>query len=116
MNKKTRDLIKSKYNNKCAYCGIELPNRWHVDHIKPLRRDWINGGCLNPENDHIDNFNPSCPSCNIIKSSTSLDSFRRTIQGFVKSLNRDSTQYKFAKRYGLVVETEQEVKFYFETL
>ncbi len=29
---------------------------------------------------------------------------------------RNSTQYKFAKKYGLIQETEMEVKFYFETL
>ncbi len=49
-----------------------------------------------------------------MKSSLSLESFRNLIAGFVKSLNRDSTQYKFAKRYGLVEEKEREVVFYFE--
>lgn len=29
-------------------------------------------------------------------------------------LNRDSTQYKFAKRYGLLEEKEIEVTFWFE--
>lgn len=49
-----------------------------------------------------------------MKNSLPLESFRAVIAGFVNSLNRDSTQYKFAKRYGLVKETEIEVKFYFE--
>lgn len=44
----------------------------------------------------------------------SLDSFRKIIGGFITSLNRDSTQYKFAKRYGLLEEKEIEVRFYFE--
>ncbi len=114
LTKTQRSALKQKYGGKCAYCGCELGDRWHADHIEPIVRDWINGGCLRPENNHIDNFNPSCASCNIVKSSASLDSFRRTIQGFIKSLNRDSTQYKFAKRYGLIKETETEVKFYFE--
>lgn len=31
----------------------------------------------------------------------------------MKHLNEKSTQYKFAKRYGLIVENDIEVKFYF---
>jgi len=114
-NKQQRQALHDKYGGRCAYCGDLLPDKWHADHIEPIVRDWIKGGCLNPDNNHIDNFNPSCPSCNIVKSSLSMDSFRSLIGGFVKSLNRDSTQYKFAKRYGLVEEQNIEVKFYFET-
>jgi hypothetical protein len=32
----------------------------------------------------------------------------------MKHLNEVSTQYKIAKRYGLVVETIKPIKFYFE--
>ena len=45
-----------------------------------------------------------------------LKDFRKPVGGFVKSLNRDSTQYKIAKRYGFVVELEKPVIFYFETM
>ncbi|WP_460916053.1 hypothetical protein, partial [Spirosoma areae] len=34
----------------------------------------------------------------------------------VKSLNRDSTQYKIAKRYGFIEEIQKPVVFYFETV
>ena len=44
-----------------------------------------------------------------------LEDFRKLVGGFVKSLNRDSTQYKIAKRYGFLVEVEKPVVFYFET-
>ncbi len=44
----------------------------------------------------------------------SLEDFRKLVGGFIKSLNRDSTQYKIAKRYGFVVEVEKPVVFYFE--
>lgn len=43
-----------------------------------------------------------------------IEGFRNLIHGFVNSLNRDSVQYKVAKRYGLIRETGIEVKFYFE--
>jgi len=45
----------------------------------------------------------------------SIEEFRKLVGGFIKSLNRDSTQYKIAKRYGFIVEVEKKVVFYFET-
>ena len=116
MNKKYRDLVKSKYNNKCAYCGCELQKGWHLDHIEPIVRNWKNGTCEKPQNEKLENYNPSCPSCNIQKNSYTLEQFRENIKQFVYSLNKYSTQYKFAKKYGLISENEIEVKFYFETL
>lgn len=114
LTKQQRAQLRQKYGGRCAYCGCELPDRWCADHIEPIRRDWINGGCEHPERDTYENLAPSCPSCNTIKGSQSLEGFRRTIQGFKKSLNRDSTQYKFAKKYGLVHELDAPVVFWFE--
>lgn len=76
----------------------------------------VSDGCEHPERFHIDNQMPSCPSCNINKHSDSLEGFRDLVGGFINSLNRDSTQYKIAKRYGLIEETKKPVVFYFETL
>lgn len=120
---KERDKIKAKYGGKCAYCGNTLPDKWHVDHFKPVVRDFVlvkdkgfvqNGKMLNPENDNFDNKVPSCPSCNILKSSGTIEEFRRLVSNFTTSLNRDSTQYKAAKRYGLIKEIDKKVTFYFE--
>ena len=132
MNKKDRELIFDKYGGKCAYCGCDLVKGWHVDELLPVRRKrklvpiesygnytgykYKADGYEHPERLHIDNQMPSCPSCNINKHSESLESFRKSIQGYMKHLNEISTQYKIAKRYGLVKETNIEVKFYFETL
>ena len=44
-----------------------------------------------------------------------LEDFRKLVGGFIKSLNRDSTQYKIAKRYGFIQEIEKPVVFFFET-
>jgi 5-methylcytosine-specific restriction endonuclease McrA len=74
----------------------------------------IPDGYENPENFNIDNQMPSCASCNINKHSMSLEDFRYLIQGFMKHLNEVSTQYKIAKRYGLVIEDIKPVVFYFE--
>jgi len=117
MNKKDRQATFEKYNGKCAYCGCELLKGWHVDHIEPIVRNWINGKCEKPHlKNNIENYNPSCSSCNIQKNSYSLEQFRSNIKQFVSSLNQYSTQYKFAKKYGLLKETDIEVKFYFETI
>lgn len=116
MTKTTRELIRNKYNSKCAYCGVELGNRWHVDHIDPVVRGVDSGVFSKPQNHNIENMNPSCASCNIQKNSFTLEQFRENIKQFVKSLNQYSTQYKFAKKYGLITETNIDVKFYFETL
>ena len=116
MTKKERKLIFEKYNGKCAYCGCELRKGWHVDHLEPIVRNWSNGTCEKPENENLENYNPSCASCNIQKNSYTLEQFRENIKQFVNSLNQYSTQYKFAKKYGLISENDVEVKFYFETL
>lgn len=145
--KQQREAIRLKFNNRCAYCGEPLPDKWHVDELLPCRRryktvkgHWSQGWHKNmtedemdasgikwvddrvvqdgydfPERLHIDNQMPACPSCNINKHSMSLEEFRYLIQSFVNSLNNNSTQYKIAKRYGLIQETVKPVVFYFET-
>lgn len=136
MKKSDRQRIFDKYGGRCAYCGCELQKGWHVDEIEPVRRSFKyvkdeNGDSIwnvekrkwetkpvliHPERLHIDNQNPSCASCNINKHSESLEQFRKNIAAYMKHLNEVSTQYKIAKRYGLVQETGIKVKFYFETL
>lgn len=125
-SKKDRALIYQKYGGRCAYCGCQLEDGWHVDEVEPIRRNhrydkrkgkWVGDGTsLHPERLTLANQVPACPSCNINKHSYSLEEFRALIAGFVRSLNRDSVQYKVAKRYGLIVETDRPIQFYFETI
>jgi hypothetical protein len=127
MKKADRQLIFDKYGGRCAYCGCELQKGWHVDEVEPVRRNHIwnkdkSRWELNkeipfchPERMCIENQNPACASCNINKHSESLEQFRKNIAAYMKHLNEISTQYKIAKRYGLIQETGIEVKFYFET-
>lgn len=128
MRKKDREVVFNKCNGNCAYCGDELQKGWHVDEVMPVRRNHKfdhekrkfvldrENPYYHPERMNIDNQMPSCPSCNINKHSMELEEFRALIQNFINSLNRDSTQYKIAKRYGLVSENIKPVVFYFETL
>jgi hypothetical protein len=98
-----------------------LEKRWHVDELLPVRRNikwdkrknryvW-DGTCEHPERLNIDN---QMPSCNINKHSMGLEDFRYFIFNLVKNLNKYSTQFKIAKRFGLVNETGNDVVFYFE--
>lgn len=81
---------------------------------KYISGKWVPDGYGNPDANHIDNLMPACPSCNINKHGDSLDGFRSNIAAYMKHLNEISTQYKIAKRYGLIEETEKPVIFYFE--
>ena len=110
-----REKVYQKFGGKCSYCGCELNGKFHIDHINPIRRN-SDGSVLNPENENIENLNPACPSCNIMKHQQSIEQFREMISNFVVNLNKYNNQFKFAKKFGLVTETKNEVKFYFETL
>ena len=126
ISKRNREIIKQKFDNKCVYCGCELQKGWHVDELYPVRRNYkwnknktryiYDGTYMNPQNLHINNQVPSCPSCNINKHSMNLEDFRKLIEGFMRHLNERNTQYKIAKRYGLIQETIKPIIFYFETL
>ena len=123
--KKQRELLFNKYGGRCAYCGYALAKGWHIDELEPIRRikkwdptkrKWIyDGTCKHPDRLHIDNQMPACASCNINKHAMSLEEFRQLIGGFLNSLNRDSTQYRIAKRYGFIEEVMKPVVFYFES-
>lgn len=123
-SKKDRQIIYDKFEGHCSYCGCELQKGWHVDELLPVRRNSkydkdkqkfvFDGTYKHPERLNINNQMPACPSCNINKHSMSLEEFRSLISGFMKHLNEVNTQYKVAKRYGLVQETKNEVVFYFE--
>lgn len=129
LTKLQREELKHKYGGHCSYCGIELGERWQKDHFVPVEREVIwykcektrrmkskSGAMRNPELDTLDNLMPSCAKCNNDKSSMSLESWRRVIKDRIKTLNESPVyaSYQKAKRYGLVVETDIEVVFWFE--
>lgn len=121
MNKKIRQEVYNKFKGRCAYCGCELKKGWHVDHIQPKFHNWSDDDIARHlktkrGDDTIDNYNPSCPRCNKWKSTWSIEQFRREISLQTERLKRDSSAFRIALDYGLIQETEIEVKFYFETL
>lgn len=120
VTKKQREIVYAKFDGKCAYCGFELPMRWHVDHIDPLFRGY--GSAITgqptpyPERHAVENMNPACPTCNISKASYTLEQWRERLEQHVESFNLYSTPYRLAKMHGLIKETGAAIVFYFEKL
>ena len=133
ISKTDRQRVFDMYGGKCAYCGCPLEKGWHVDHVEPIRRDWkyvlderglktrdskgeyaIVKTEMHPDRNHVNNYMPSCPSCNINKHGDTIEGFRLSIYKYLNSLNERMVQYKMAKKYGLIEETGKPVVFYFE--
>lgn len=113
LNKREREEIKKIFGGKCAYCGKELGDRFHVDHIEPIFRGWSE----KPERagkDEKENLIPACIRCNLRKSTLSVEQFRAEIKRQVEILNKRNFNYKLAKDFELIKETDSPVTFLFE--
>ena len=123
MTKAQREQLKNKFGGHCAYCGCDLGDKWHADHIEAVKRDIIHvgGGKLvsgemtRPHLDTIENMNPACVPCNLNKSSMSIEGWRGVLGGYRKALIRDSHTFRHSLRFGLVEFTDKPVVFFFET-
>ena len=123
LTKQQRTDLKMKFGGHCAYCGCELGDKWHADHIEAVKRDiiYVGGGKLisgemtKPHLDTIENMNPACVPCNLNKSSMSIEGWRGVLGGYRKALIRDSHTFRHSLRFGLVACTDKPVMFFFET-
>lgn len=113
-NKIIREKVFNMFGGNCSYCGIKLnKSNFQVDHLSPLRRKMNN---CNHGDDHIDNFMPSCASCNSSKSSMDLEKWRSELGKKLKRLHRDSSTYRLAVRFNMITENiKDNVVFHFET-
>ena len=120
MTKTERLNLLNKYNGKCAYCGVDLKGKFQADHINPIHRGYSDFHLEKMKVvrglDIIQNITPACRRCNAFKSTFTLEKFREEISEQVKRTRRYSFNFRLAEDYGLVKETNIEVKFYFETL
>jgi len=115
LTKSQREIVKSRFGGKCAYCGCDLPTKWHADHLEPvIRMNWAGKDAERPQNHNIGNMMPACAQCNISKASMPLEAWRVWLAGHLKSLNQYHAIYRLAKAYGLVEETGADIVFYFE--
>lgn len=111
LTKAERLEVYNKCGGHCAYCGCDLQYKdMQVDHVVPLNGWTVQG------DDDVSNMLPGCRSCNHYKSRNPLESFRRMIERQPEVLQRDSTTYQIAVRYGLVIPAPGPVKFYFERM
>ena len=110
-----RGKVLQKYRGHCAYCGCELGNKWHLDHFIPKRRgDSYSEGIVRGD-DNIENYMPSCASCNSCKSDLDIEDFRERIYSRIKMLSNYS-EYNIALRFRLIQELDTPVVFYFEKM
>lgn len=123
LTKKDRAQVKAMYGGRCAYCGEPLADRWHVDHVEPVRREFRfksgggiknTGRLLNADNDRLENMKPACAPCNIDKHSMPLEAWREKLQRTCDVLERNSPTYRHGLRFGLIEQRRKPVQFYFE--
>jgi 5-methylcytosine-specific restriction endonuclease McrA len=114
-----RISIHQKFGGHCSYCGsiLEL-KKMQIDHFVPIYRGWENrileGFGLERGQETEENLFPSCARCNRWKSTWNIEQFRREIESQIERLNKRSSNYRMAKDFELVRETEKKVIFFFE--
>jgi 5-methylcytosine-specific restriction endonuclease McrA len=120
------------FGGRCAYCGVELGEKWHMDHIEPVRRKtefvrgettsagytktrWT-GEYYSPQNHRDDNFSPACVRCNILKADTNVEGFRSMLVYFAKSIPtiRTYSHVHHLMRFGKLSIDPEPVVFWFE--
>jgi len=113
MNKKDREIVFNKFNGHCAYCGVEMYIKdMQVDHLIPQRLGYTFGH--HEKIHHIDNYMPSCRSCNNYKSGNPIEAFRLAIENQIQVLRRDRPTFRLAERFGLIECKPKQIVFYFE--
>lgn len=126
LTKKQRAELRGKFDGKCAYCGCELGSKWHADHIIPIKRTIVekieNGrprltttmDGVNPVLDVVENMYPACVQCNLLKSSSSVEGFRKNLSRQVEKAIEYNNHFRTALRFGQVQLTESSIVFWFE--
>ncbi len=123
LNKAQRAELRQKFGGRCAYCGCELGDSFHADHLESVQRKLehvrgkgfvATGELYRPEHDHIENMMPACAPCNIDKHSMPLESWRGKLTNTLGVLQRNNPTYRHALRFGMLEEKPAPIVFYFE--
>ena len=120
VSKAERERVYAMFDGRCAYCGRDLPARWHVDHLEPVMRVALTGHysdgltMLNPERDTPSNYMPACPSCNIDKHRMTLERWREWLTVRLGAL-RKTPGWRLLEAHGQVQATGAPIVFHFET-
>lgn len=138
MNKRIRELVYSKYDGHCAYCGKKIAMKdMQVDHLYSkylysCYKDKIEDLRLHPERyteyerehakgfpdniDDLDNLMPACRSCNFRKGEMQLDMFREELRKQAATEMQKRFQARQSVDYGLIEWHDHEITFYFEKI
>ena len=116
-----RQEVHDKYDGHCAYCGKEITlKQMQVDHKEPIFRNSTDKELIWYKRDRgthdMDNLMPSCARCNRWKSTYTIEQFRNEIQLQIQRLNSYNNNYRMAKDYNLIQETNEPVVFYYERI
>ncbi|EBW6363722.1 HNH endonuclease [Salmonella enterica subsp. enterica serovar Oranienburg] len=130
LTRKQREKLRMKFGGRCAYCGCELPEKgWHADHVQAVLRKSeqcmkaaekgifrlkTTGEVFRPEADCPENIFPSCAPCNLLKTTYSLEMFRKQVSRQVERGRRSSVNFRTAERFGLISVVNKPVVFWFE--
>ncbi|EBT4809678.1 HNH endonuclease [Salmonella enterica] len=130
LTRKQRERLRMKFGGRCAYCGCVLPKKgWHADHVQAVLRKSercmkaaekgifrlkTTGEVFRPEADCPENIFPSCAPCNLLKTTYSLEMFRKQVSLQVERGRRSSVNFRTAERFGLISVVNKPVVFWFE--
>lgn len=110
ISKQVREQVYNKYNGHCAYCGEAIEYKeMQVDHFAPVY--------LFGDNIDIKNLMPACKSCNLRKSTYTIEKFRQSLMKIPSNLRRDDASFRIAERFGIITvkDLTNPIQFYFET-
>lgn len=111
-NKKIRELVYSKCNGHCAYCGCELQiSEMQIDHANSVFLSRIHG---NEVDNSFENLMPSCRMCNFYKHESNVEGFRNKLNKILRNSCTKDFVVRLAIRYGLLNIGRWNGKFYFE--
>ena len=116
ITQKEREYVYNLCDGHCAYCGKEITKKeMQVDHYLSHEFGYAIAQDKG-EIDSLDNYLPSCRSCNYRKSGSHVENFRANICRLHFVLMRDSVTYRDAVRFGQVIPNEHVQQFYFEKI
>lgn len=125
--KAVRQRIYDKYKGRCGYCGDYLKIKdMTIDHIIP--KSIFIETILSKKNiptflkhlttqdvSHIDNLMCCCKVCNAWKGTKHLNQFKKEITKSISYIRND-INFKIGVKYKLIIESEPDIKFFFEEL
>lgn len=115
LNKQQRTELKMKFGGHCAYCGELLGDKWHADHFAPIYRGHDeNKDISHRGSDEIENLMPACVSCNLSKSTWSLERWRDELKAKVERLHKCEKNFRLVVAFQQVEITDKPVMFFFE--